>query len=409
LEMILAEKQGRKPLGVLRPEMLNALEANSTDVFKINQVVEQRSSIFTGREKLIEQVVSSASNYAIYGGRRIGKSSVMTAIKNGLERRDIKVCDFDFQGEEDCSDSTVANKLARKIGLEENIIDVSSFKSALESLFERNPDLRLVILLDEIDKYIEINRKRHTLIESFRAISDDFPGRFRVVIAGFMRLYDCLHGQGPYTPISDPWGRMLNDQGPLGNLSSVNAEDIVKEGFLEILGWQFENRSIPQRIVELTGGHPAFVQQFCDRVQKSANRDDRIVKLSDIDAVFQDRHPDQSFISYVRSTLEMNLDPLGRYLIVWLASESEERQGFTYQEMEDYASLSHVSIPKPRLIRSLERLKVTSVIREIAPQVYEFSVPDYPHILSQLGETSELDKLENQLKFYLENEEDTHE
>jgi len=133
-------------------------------------------------------------------------------------------------------------------------------------------------------------------------------------------------------------------------------------------------------------------------------RGDQRIRLEDVEDTFIDRDPEQSFIAYVRKTLEMNLDPIGQYLILWLAADSSEAQGFTLDQMRELASLSRLPIPEEALHRSLERLSVTSVIKARAPKVYDFSVPDYPSILNQLGETEHLERLEDQLEEYLKGE-----
>lgn len=198
---------------------------------------------------------------------------------------------------------------------------------------------------------------------------------------------------------------MLNDPGPLDNLKASQAEQIVTEGFLHILGWKFENRALPQWIVERTGGHPAFVQCFCERLQRrTANRQDQMVRLDDVVAVFEDQDPNHSFIAYVKSNLEWNLrDPISRFLVLLLASESSQARGFTLAQIRELARLSKTPIPESYLLRSLDTLAVNSVVKEFAPQVYEFSVPDYPLILERLGQTQMgLTTLEQEIAPYLE-------
>jgi hypothetical protein len=408
LDMVLAEAESKNPLGRLRPLMLNALGAENVDVFKVNQLVKSRTAIFVGRESLVERIASSGDNYAVYGGRRIGKSSVLAAVEELLQRRGVGVVLDSFEGHPDCSDDASARTLAQLLRLPGEVQGVEDFKLALQVYLDTTPDLNLVLLLDEIDRYIIDNPKRHVLIETLRALSERYGSRFRVVVAGFMSLFDCLHGRGPYTPTSDPWRRMLNDIGALENLRPASAERIVREGFLDILGWRFENRAIPQRIVELTGGHPAFVQYFCMKLQgRVGRRGDQLIQLEDVEAIFADRDPEQSFIAYVRETLHMNLDPIGQYLILWLTAESSEAQGFTLDQMRTLAAnVTRISIPEGRLDRSLERLSVTSVVKQSVPQVYEFSVPDYPSILDQLGETAHLEHLEKEVEQCLKTEDD---
>lgn len=404
LNMVLAEAQASKPLWQLRPLMLQAWGSEKADIFLVNQSISLRTGIFVGRNDLIQRIASSGSDYALYGGRRIGKSSVLKEVERYLHRRqEITTIITSFEGDTFLSEDAVARKLARKLQLESKVEGMSDFKAALQDYLDTQRDSQLVLLLDEIDSYIEENPNRHIFIETLRALSEQYGSRFRVVIAGFMELYDCLRGRGPYSPASDPWGRMLDDIGPLPNLRPESAEQIVEEGFNGILGWDFEIPVIPQRIVQHTGGHPSFVQYFCRKLQNLVGqRKDRCVRLSDIDTIFKDKSPTGSFIAHVRDTLQLNLDAVGEFLIPWLALEFGEAQSFTHDQMRDLADFSPVEIPDELLTRSLERLVVTKVVEERARQVYEFSVPDYPLILNQLGDTADLERAERKLKKSLE-------
>jgi hypothetical protein len=403
LDMVLAEVEGSKPLWRLRPLMLRAWGAEKADIFLVNESISLRTGIFVGRGDLVQRIASSGSDYALYGGRRIGKSSVLKEVERHLQRgQEVQVLAASFEGDRDLSDDAVARKIARRLQLDSDVREVGDLKGALQARLDSQPKSQLVLLLDEIDRYIEENPERHVFIEALRALSEQYGSRFRVVIAGFMGLYDCLHSRGPYSPASDPWGRMLDDLGPLPNLRPENAEEIVEEGFAGILGWDFEIPVIPQRIVRHTGGHPSFVQYFCRRLQVLVGqRRDRTVRLSDIEAVFNDMEAD-SFIDHVSSTLRLNLDEVGEFLIPWLALMFGDAQSFTVDQMRDLADSSTVEIPDELLSRSLERLAVTKVVEKRTPQVYEFSVPDYPLILNRLGETAEPERAERKLQAYLD-------
>lgn len=398
VSMLLAEANNNRPLGVLRPMVLTAIDANA-DIFITNQSVNARTSIFVGRDNLVDRIANSGDNYALYGGRRIGKSSVLKSIEQRLEKRGYRVAAFSLEGEKEFGDEYISTRLAQMLGVDSVMAETGSFKQALISFLENDPDLKLAILLDEIDRYIVVNSERHTLIEALRTCSDRFGNRFRVIIAGFMNLYDCLHGMGPYTPNSDPWQRMFTDNRELENLTPTSAEEIVREGFVSILGWKFDHWAIPQRIVERTGGHPAFVQAFCLKLlERVRARKDQNIQLSDVEAVFNDPDPRNSFIAYVRDTLNLNLEPVSHYLIIWLAADSGDTPGFTMDKIRYIAGMSRVEIPEERLRRSLDLLKVTSVIRERMPNVFDFTVPDYASILNRLGNTSHMDTLEDKLR-----------
>jgi hypothetical protein len=267
---------------------------------------------------------------------------------------------------------------------------------------DENSQLKYALLLDEIDRYIVSNLDRHLLIETFRSLSAKYLGRFRIVVAGFMSLYNCLNQRypNPYSANSDPWVRTFEKE-VLGNLTAEHAERIAREGFMSILGWRFKSRSISQDIVKRTGGHPAFVQKFCEKLQRRvAGRGDKTITIEDIEAIFDDRDPERSFIAYVRETLSMNLDPVGEYVILWLANEVGNARSFRLEQAQGVAHL--LDVPDDVLQHSLNTLKTTSVITERTPELYEFSVPDYPQILRQMGETGHIESLEAKVQRYLQ-------
>lgn len=382
LKLVLAERENTNPLGLLRPIMLNSKPVENIDIFKVNQLVDHRTSLFVGRDNLIQRLVTSGHNYAIYGGRRIGKSSVLNAVKERANRQGRKILWFSFEGEYDSTDNAIAQRIAKELDLSEDVHSVQDFKNALQNYLNHNPDVRILMLLDEIDRYINANQTRHLFIETLRTLTESNPSRLQVIIAGFMDLYSCLNGGGPYTPTSDPWQRMYNKE-LMQNLRASNAELIVREGFCEILGWQFESRSIPQRTVEMTGGHPAFVQKFCALVQhRVGTRGDQIVKMSDLQEVYNSNHPSDSYIAFVNATLGLNLKQTDRELIIWVAL-TEGTSSFGMNQLKELLATS--DIPEDQLADSLNRLKATSVITENTPGNYEFTVPEYPVILERSG------------------------
>ena len=402
LEMILANTRSRRPIDVLRARMLDAAGAQTVEVFHINQLVNERTAIFVGRERELEQIANSDSSHAIYGGRRIGKSSLMMAISDRLEKRGVRTIVHSFDGQSDCSDNATARELKYIMKLAGKIDTVEDLKHAIQELLDNNPDLRLAFLLDEIDKYIEHNPKRHLFIELLRNLAQLNAGRVRAIVVGFMRLYACLHDRSPYSASSNPWPRLFNDSGPMGNLHPEKAERIVTEGFVEILGWDYEHRGIPQRIVEHTGGHPAFVQDFCLHLQRLVGeRKDTRIRDQDVQTVFNNLEPKHSFIAYVQETLEMNLDPISRYLIVFLAQESSGRDSFTWAQVNEVIKTMKSPPSRELVEESLKRLQVTGVVRERSTGYYEFSVPDYPLILARLGHTQNLTHLESDITRYI--------
>lgn len=395
-EMLLAETQSKKPVGILRSKMLNAIDAEDVDIFTVNQSVDEETAIFTGRKSWISNLAYGSENYVIYGGRRIGKSSLLKTVHKRIEKGENKVVFHDFQGQT-ISEKTTAYAIAKEFPFE--VENMNDLKFSLEDYMKDNPKRKVVILLDEIDDYIDTNSERHQLLEVLRSVSNQYGSRFRVIVSGFNKLYDCIkNGFGSYTNYSDPWDRMFTDLGPLPNLKASEAGQIVKEGFDNILGWAMESRSIPKMIVEYTGGHPSFVQFFCKNIQERVGkRGDRYINLKDIEEVFNDKNQDRSFIEHVRSTIQLNLEALDEYIILTLAFYEEGASSFTKKQAIEIANLCDADVSVEKLGNSLNRLKVTSVVVENTKDVYEFSVPDYPMILRKLVDQKRLDELEEKI------------
>jgi len=98
---------------------------------------------------------------------------------------------------------------------------IEDLRFKLEEYLDSDETVRIALLLDEIDRYISANPDRHLLIETLRSLSQRYKERFRVIVTGYMELYDCLHLRGPYTETSDPWARTFEKK-LLNNLTAEN-------------------------------------------------------------------------------------------------------------------------------------------------------------------------------------------
>lgn len=102
---------------------------------------------------------------------------------------------------------------------------------------------------------------------------------------------------------------------------------------------------IPERIVQHTGGHPAFVQYFCKKLQELiGKRNDRVIRLGDIDVVFSDSDH-HSFIAHVADTMKLNLKAVERFLIVWLAVLHNEVTIFTRRDIDEVFEIDSFELP----------------------------------------------------------------
>lgn len=97
LNMCLSLKSSRNALGWFRPMLLNSLNIQDISIFQVNQACHPDTSIFVGRHSLLTRIANSHDNYAIYGGRRIGKTSILLAIQDRLDTQNVTTIFYSFE------------------------------------------------------------------------------------------------------------------------------------------------------------------------------------------------------------------------------------------------------------------------------------------------------------------------
>ena len=162
-----------------------------------------------GRSEQTRQLISkikapSIGSFCIYGQRRVGKTSVVAALESMPEVEDITILYLDTGGFIVPDARETVNKLGRKIctlllqrksllsGLPVPNFDgaLSPLDDFLSSVLERDPDLRLVIVLDEFDALPpQLYRKgeiSHALFMILRSLSARDPVGFILVVGETM-------------------------------------------------------------------------------------------------------------------------------------------------------------------------------------------------------------------------------
>jgi hypothetical protein len=357
------------------------------DLFKFENLVDKDQSLFVGRRDWISSLVNSEQSHAVYGGRRIGKTSLLNAVDKDLQKLGVRTAYISAEGSERQGGINIADQILQKLGILGTCGSLSEFKKRMTSFFVEHPDTKVVIFLDEVDRYIKARNEDgqpHDLIHILRSLHQEQHGRCRFILAGFVEMWKQLNVKGDIPGSETPWFNFMQDNGPLEGLSSEEAQSIAQQGFRDELGVRFASDAIPRLVVEATTGHPAFVQKFCERLHRRLydKHSDELTQ-DDIQAVFEDR-TDGNFVSFVNFTLKQNLNPLPSLVVYLLAID--RRESFSAENVRQLARSYDgrlANIPDDLWANSLDELRITSVIRTHAPKVYRFSVPSYPVILRQ--------------------------
>jgi hypothetical protein len=373
--------------GYFKRMLLRTVDTHSVSVFWYENFVDKDKSIFVGREDWIRSIVESGRSHAIYGGRRIGKSSLLKAVERELNKTGVTCVYIDLEGARSLKEGiSAAQDILERLEIYDTCESLTDFQRLLTKHFQKNPERKVVILFDELDPYIRERRRNkepHTLIDTCRNLFQEHRSNIRFIMAGFTELWKQLRGDGDFIDQQNPYMNFLYDRGPLAALQSSDAQKIVKEGFQETLGFKISDPSIPRRIVDITTGHPAFVQKFCERLFNhlhSMGSDITEVQLRDVEFV-KDEAELLSFTRFVVETLDLNLNNLSQIIVYLLAANNGEDFN-----VDDIYSLLHdfgiSKLTKEKIHESVQELLITGVL-STSQNRYKFSVPSYANLLRQ--------------------------
>jgi AAA+ ATPase superfamily predicted ATPase len=342
------------------------IELSSLSPYVVKGPVPEK--MFFGREKEIKTISQTIQrgNYAVVGGRRIGKSSTLLAVKRLLAHdsryRPVYLnCEDKFDYEDFFQ--AVGDEFSRPFpGLDPN-----HFRRMATELSKEAPAQRLVFLLDEVDELLSYDaaaKPAAQLFKTFRSLAHEEICRF--VFSGSRALYRQLRdSQSPFFNFVEHI--------QLKPLEEKSVAEIVTKP-LQQLGLQLPDQdALITRLFSLTAGHPNLVQWLCDQLLKRSGVRRRIT-LSDLEALAADPEFHEHFVT----TAWGEANPLEK-LISIVINEVE----FTADSL--YGVLSRHGIKDRARIRSaLEVLEVYSVL-ECRGLVAENPMTKFIRLLKQTG------------------------
>ncbi len=279
-----------------------------------------------GRENDIASLVEPRGAALVYGGRQLGKTTLLNAAVQEFRKRDplhnhafYMPMDGIFQHVVERG-TNVKKRLFEQLVLKlvddkvlvNNAINAQMDpEDRLRQEFLRPGTTRVLFCLDEIDSVLNKDAATNfELVRSLKALVNDPNDRFRVVFAGLnnvnrFRTY-------PNVPL-EQLGRPLG----VGILSSQDARSLILQP-LTALGYCFEEAELVDRIMAFTNRHPSLLHIFCSELVEQLGRDrsrqdgQRIVRQSDLENI--ENNSDVRRLSGERFDMTLNLDK--RYTVV---------------------------------------------------------------------------------------------
>jgi hypothetical protein len=304
-----------------------------------------------GRQHDAQTLVEMGGAAIIYGGRQLGKSTLLQEAKRQFHKPGQQQYAFYRAMDRDMDRGRISKQnwererirvsqeiyramIEAKIVVEQPNIDPQSMINIVNSELAREGRTRILMCFDEIDPLLELDSANNFGI--FRGLSDlvNQPSRrIKILIAGLQNVK--RFEDAPNFPLPQ-LGRSLR----ISILDTADAIQLVCEP-LHILGYQFEDPLLANRILAITNRHPGLIHIFCHELLRRVSRKpfenvgDARITSEDVDRV--ERDPVVTDLIRIRFEMTLNLDK--RYLVIvyGLITNNRTTGSFTAAQAKEIA------------------------------------------------------------------------
>ena len=233
--------------------------------------------IFYGRQNVAADIENmSGGTHFVFGGRQVGK----TALLRNIERRvhdpearrfawfvDLIDHGYILDGPEKKATDIWDILLGRFVeqgltGKDALSLASDSVRDHLGKLFQKEPGLRVLVMFDEADRFLQLDAASGSpIVGSMRTLMVDANNRFKIVFAGLHSVQRFARSKNtPYRNLRfDPNNPR---RGGLGPLKYSEAQRFILEP-MHAMGIAFEEPLLVDTILTHTECHPSEIQFFC--------------------------------------------------------------------------------------------------------------------------------------------------
>lgn len=380
--------------------------------------------MFYGREREMQEVADPAGPCFIYGGRQLGKTALLRAVerKVHIPTEGHYALWMDLKGEGigyDRGPSEIWPALWRSLGnigaIPKEVPEpnpnikgrVNGFINYLCSHFSKNSNRTLVLLLDEADRFLEVDAREEEVSggatgyrESTRlkSLMDTTDRSVKVVFAGLHNVLRTVeYSNHPLGHFGQPIqiGPLLSDG------AWLSAEALLREPMLAS-GYTFDPPTLITRVLAQTNYYPSLIQLYGSALIKTMvpqrTREGPLYFISEdvLDETYQSRNLRDMIRSRFHLTLQ--LDP--RYEVIayaiayhCLKQDSVLMDGLDQKQIDDAArgwwpeGFREIETGTDRFRSLLDEMVGLGVLRSVGQKHYTLR---NPNLLLLMGNEDEI-------------------
>ena len=356
----------QNPTTVLTAIILKQVDLSAVSPYVVSGPVPD--NMFFGREQELKTIIRNIAeqNFAVVGGRKIGKTSVLTK----LQRLFSQIPEFspwylDCQFVSDYE--TFFEAIATIWDAQPAYYSPENFRRLILQLKQEQEPRSLVILLDEIDALLTYDALHYdNLVRVFHALSQE--GHCHFVLSGEKSLNSSLHDAS--SPLFNFCQPIL-----LGHLRPREVRRIILEPMLE-MGIALERPGeLVDGIVALSSCHPNIVQYLCQALLALlGQRRERAITLDDLARVERKGE----FWDFFLEVVWGGATPLEK--IISLVALNRGR--VTQSELAAALSSGGLEISPKEFEKALEGLVLCALFRKEGP-TYTYATESFPRIVKR--------------------------
>lgn len=327
-------------------------------------------NMFFGRDYELKAILRTIRerSFAIVGGRKIGKTSVLNKVHRLIEQTSgLFSIHLDCQYVTNYQEFFDAFAQNAQITIEAAAPDM--LRRAMVRLRRQRGGNMIVLLLDEVDQLLAYDSQQQMrLFLVFRALSQE--GLCRFVFCGERQLNKVLHD--PASPLFNFCNTIC-----LSYLAPRDAQRMIQEPMLA-MGVIFEDEeTILNRIIELSSCHPNLVQYICQMVLVRINeRGERTLRLDDVEAV----RNSGEFRDFFLEVTWGNATTLERLITVLMANTPN----FTNADVRQALQQHGCQASNTAIEGALDGLMLFSILQRQG-NTYTFAAQAFPAVLRESG------------------------